>query len=432
VIKAFDIALKDLLRAFRSSIAVVFMFGIPLLVTGMFYIMFGNIASNGEYSLPKTQVIVANLDEGGPRFQISTKNIPGGARADTMGELVVSILESEEMQELIDVTFAQSREAARAAVDAQKAQVAIIIPAEFSTQFADPDAQAKIEFYQDPTLTLGPQIIRAILNRFMDGMASVKIAVNVFLDETSTEDYILVGSVVEGYLDSSLAQSEDMEAQLIEVRAPAAVREEQEKSLLISIITPIMGGMLIFYAYFTGASATQSIIKEQEEGTLQRLFTTPTPQAVILTGKLLAVFLTVLVQVVVLFISSQLIFGIHWGQPASVIAAAAGIVVSAASFGILINSFLKNTKQGGAIYGGLLTVTGMLGMISVFSPNNPTTERLGNTVSLLVPQGWALRGLKQALNDQPLDQIILTLLVLLVMSAAFFAFGVWRFNRRFA
>ncbi len=87
--KVFDIAIKDMLRSFRSAFALVFMFGVPLLMAGMFYLMFGNIAEGGEFNLPRTTVIIANLDEGGPRFQVSTKNSPGGGQARTMGELVV-------------------------------------------------------------------------------------------------------------------------------------------------------------------------------------------------------------------------------------------------------------------------------------------------------------------------------------------------------
>ena len=200
--KAFDIALKDMTRSFRSAFAVVFMFGVPLLVTGMFYFMFGNIASDGEFNLPKTKVVIANLDEGGPKFQVNPKNIPGGKKADTMGDLIVSILQSDEMADLIEVTLAPSAEAARTSVDSQAAQVAIIIPSDFSHQFADVDGTAVIEFYQDPTLTIGPAIMRSILNRFMDGMAGVKIAVNVFLDEADTSEYAMAGQVVQQYLES--------------------------------------------------------------------------------------------------------------------------------------------------------------------------------------------------------------------------------------
>jgi ABC-2 type transport system permease protein len=429
--KILDIALKDMTRSFRSAFAVIFMFGVPLLVTGMFYFMFGNIASNGEFDLPQTQVIIANLDEGGPKFQVSTKNIPGGARADTMGELVVSILQSEELADLIQISFAPSAASARAAVDAQAAQVAVVIPADFSKKFADPDSQAVIEFYQDPTLTIGPEIIHSILNRFMDGMAGVKIAVNVFLDEAAAEDYLLAGQVVQAYLDISLAEAQDLEAELLAVRAPNALPEASNDNLLLSIVSPIMGGMMIFYAFFTGTSTAQSILKEEEEGTLPRLFTTPTPQASILTGKFLATFLTVLVQVVVLLLAARLVFGIQWGQPLAVALAALGIVCCASTMGIFINSFLQSTKQGGVIFGGVLTITGMIGMISIFALNSPGAARLGDTVSLLVPQGWAVRGLMQAMEGLPATQVGLTALIMFAWSAVFFTVGVWRFNRRY-
>ncbi len=435
--KAFDIALKDMTRSFRSTFAVVFMFGVPLLVTGMFYFMFGNIAGEGGFNLPKTKVIIANLDEGGPKFQVNPKNIPGGKKADTMGELVVSILQSDEMTDLIEVMLADSAESARSAVDNQAAQVAIIIPTDFSHKFADVDEEAVIEFYQDPTLTIGPAIMKSILNRFMDGMAGVKIAVNVFLDEADTSEQALAGQVVQLYLKESLAESDDMEEELLEVRNPAQHggaqdKEEETQNLLLSIVGPIMGGMMVFYAFFTGASSAESILKEEEERTLPRLFTTPTSQATILTGKLLSVFMTVSVQVVVLLIAAHLIFGIQWGDFPSVALMAAGIIISASSFGIFVNSFLKNTKQGGVLFGGVLTVTGMMGMIKIFAMNSPIAQTMGNTVSLLVPQGWAVRGLMQSMTGEPLDSILLTLLASLVWSAAFFIVGVWRFNRRYA
>ena len=432
--KAFDIALKDMKRSFRSAFAVVFMFGVPLLVTGMFYFMFGNIASEGGFNLPKTKVMIANLDEGGPKFQVNPKNIPGGKKADSMGDLIVSILQSENMADLIEITSAPSAEAARASVDNQESQVAIIIPKDFSHQFADVDGKAVIEFYQDPTLTLGPAIMRSILNRFMDGMSGVKIAVNFFVDEAKPEQLALTGQVVNQYLKVSLAEDDDPEAELLEVRSPANGPKNdaaESQNLLLGVVGPIMGGMMVFYAFYTGTSTAQSILKEEEERTLPRLFTTPTSQATILTGKLLSVFMTVAAQVIVLLIAAHLIFGIQWGDTLSVTLMAAGIIFSASSFGIFVNSFLKNTKQGGVVFGGILTVTGMIGMISIFAINSPAAAKLGGSVSLLVPQGWAVRGLMQTMNNQPLNSVLITMLVSFAWSAAFFIIGVWRFNRRY-
>jgi ABC-2 type transport system permease protein len=434
--KAFDIALKDLTRSFRSAFAIIFMFGVPLLVAGMFYLMFGNMAQNGGFDLPRTKVVIANMDAGGPKFRVIPKNIPGGRRADTMGELIVNILESDEMKDLIEVSFASDPQIARSFVDGQQAQVAIIIPSDFSKQFADVrEGKAVMEFYQDPTLTIGPAIMRSILNRFLDSMGGVSIALNVFMDEANPSQYGLTGQVVQRYLDSSLALSDNLEGELLEVRAPAGAQknaEQESQNILVSIVGPIMAGMMIFYAFFTGTSTAQSILKEEEERTLPRLFTTPTWQSTILTGKLLSVFMTVCVQVVVLLIAARLIFGIQWGSLFPVVLTALGTIFSASSFGILVNSFLKNTKQAGVLFGGVLTVTGMVGMMSIFGMGSPGAAHLGDRVSLLVPQGWAIRGLMQSMNGEPVSAVMVTALVMLVWSAAFFSIGVMRFNRRYA
>lgn len=429
--KVLDIAFKDLKRSFRSASAVMFMFGIPLLVTSMFYMMFGNMAQNGGFDLPKTKVIIANMDAGGPKFQINPKNIPGGRKAKTMGDLIVSILQSNDLKDLIEVTFAPDPQAARASVDNQQAQVAIIIPADFSKQFADVrDGKAVIEFYQDPTLTIGPSIMRSILNRFLDSMGGVSITINVFLDEADSSQYNLTGQVIQRYLDTSLALSDDLEGDLLDVRAPAGEKksaEQEKQNILLSIVGPIMGGMMIFYAFFTGTSTAQSILREEEERTLPRLFTTPTKQSTILTGKLLSVFMTVFVQVVVLLIVSHFIFGIQWGATQSLALAALGTIFSAASFGIFVNSFLKNTKQAGVLFGGVLTVTGMVGMMSVIGANSSGAV----STSLLVPQGWAIRGLMQSMNGEPVSAVLITLLAMLAWGAVFFIVGVLRFNRRY-
>jgi len=110
---------------------------------------------------------------------------------------------------------------------------------------------------------------------------------------------------------------------------------------------------------------------------------------------------------------------------------AAGIIFSASSFGIFIISLLKNSKQAGVLFGGVLTVTGMIGMIKIFAMNSAIANKMGDTISLLVPQGWAIRGLMQAMNVEPITNVLTTTLASLLWSAIFFAVGVWRFNRRY-
>ena len=426
--KIIDIALKDLTRSFRSVFAVLFMFVIPLLVTGMFYVMFGGMAdSDSGISLPKTNIVIANLDAGGSGFDTAMSQFPADADIQSMGDMVVYVLEQDDLADLMTVTLVDSAEAAHAEVDSQAAGVAVIIPADFSARFSSLDGQAVLEVYQDPTLTLGPAIVRSVLNQFMDGLSGAKIAVNVAVTQTGKSDPAFIGQVVEAYLTAASLTRDP--AALLEVRSPAAA-ETEEVPLLVRIIGPIMGGMMIFYAFYTATASAETLLQEDEIGTLPRLFTTPTSQATILGGKLLAVLLTVTIQVIVLLSLGALIFRIHWGSLTSIVLFSVGTVLIASAFGVFVNSLMKSTKQGGIIFGGVLTFSGMIGMMPIFLFNNPSAA-IGS-ISLLVPQGWAVRGLFQSMQGAVTGDLFLTLLVMLAWAVVLFGIGVWRFQKRYA
>ena len=427
--KILDIALKDLLRSFRSAFALIFMFGVPLLVTGMFYLMFGNLGSADEgFSVPVTKVVIANLDQGSPDFAPAAAQMPEGSQANSLGELILKTLQAPDFAQLLEVSVAADAEAARAAVDRQEAGVAIIIPADFTARFTGSSVeQVSIELYSDPTLSLGPAIVQSVLKQFMDNLSGAKIAVQIAMQAGGNNDPQVVGQVLQLYMASQPQGKAD--AALLETRDPSAA--SQPVNPMLAILGPIMGGMMVFYAFYTGTTTAQTILREEEERTLPRLFTTPTPQAQILTGKFLAVFLTVMVQVITLLIAARFIFAIAWGSLSAVVLMAAGTILCASSFGIFVNSLLKSTKQGGIVYGGVLTVTGMLGMLPIFT-GFAGGSQWADAISLIVPQGWAVRAIYQSIEQAPLGNVALTGAVLLAWSVAFFAIGVWRFQKRYA
>jgi len=149
--KILDIAIKDMTHSFRSAFALMFMFGVPLVMTGMFYLMFGNSSNNPQgFSVPVTKVVVANLDSGGAAFDAIKGQFPGGQQANSMGDVILATLQEKGFASLMEISLADSTESARADVDNQKAGVALIIPADFSQQFSDLNGQATIDLYKDP------------------------------------------------------------------------------------------------------------------------------------------------------------------------------------------------------------------------------------------------------------------------------------------
>jgi ABC-type multidrug transport system permease subunit len=73
----------------------------------------------------------------------------------------------------------------------------------------------------------------------------------------------------------------------------------------------------------------------------------------------------------------------------------------------------------------------MLGLISVFTAGSPQAATM-ERVSLLVPQGWAIRAFQIAQGGATGGDLALTLGALLAWSLVFAVIGIVRLQRRFA
>ena len=105
--KVLDVALKDMRQSFRSYFALAFMFGVPILVTGMFFLMFGSMRDEDEsgFTLPKTSVLIVNLDSGGfetlKGFSGSDFDLGGVA---SLGETVAQVMGNKELSDILEVS----------------------------------------------------------------------------------------------------------------------------------------------------------------------------------------------------------------------------------------------------------------------------------------------------------------------------------------
>ncbi|HLO33615.1 MAG TPA: ABC transporter permease [Anaerolineales bacterium] len=413
-----DVAYKDLKRVFRSPFALVMMFGAPLLIAGLLYFAFGGLINGGSsFSLAPTRIVIANLDQANS----STSTFKAG-------EMLIDFLKNEDLANILEITMASDEASARAMVDQQQADVALIIPVNFTQAALAPEQKAAVLLYQDPTLMIGPGIVKDLVNHFMDGFSGAKIAVKVTdiavqrnggqpdpdLSEKTSQQYA-------AYLSSA------SHAEALHLVSPSGQSGQAESRS--AMIGPIMAGMLVLFVFFMGANGAQSIIREHEEGTLARLFTTPASALTILAGKFVGVFAALIIQTAVLLVVSALIFHISWGKPLSVVLATLGLVIAATGFGVMLMSFIKNTRQTGPILGGVMTLTGMLG--GLFSNGIPNIPEVMDKVALTMPQGWAMHAWKLSLAGSIAGAMILPVLVLIILGALFFAIGLTLFRRRF-
>lgn len=415
--KALFIALKDLGAAARSPIQLGLGLAAPLLITALVHFAFGGAGTTGIH-VPETRVALVDAD---------------GDGADRAGTQLVRFFESDALAGLVKAHRVGSLAAARRALEAGEVDVVLVIPAGFTERLRDGARAAEVDLLHDPTLTIGPGVVKEIVGQLLDGLSGSRLA-----GDTVAAALAKAGRPVDGPVAVARARYVDWNRRLAEaaMRAgyPGLTFEDasgrEAAAAGTGVVGAIMMGMMIFFAFFAAANGTLSILRESEAGTLPRLFTTPTPVWTLLGGKLAAVTVMVLVQVGLLLVAASLLFGLTWGSPAAAAVATVGLAAAASGFGVLLVSFARNAKQAGPVFGAVLAGAGMAG--GLFSAALPSPPPILERVSAFLPQGWALRAFQAALSGAGTTEVLTASAVAAAMGLLCFAVGAVFLRRRFA
>jgi ABC-2 type transport system permease protein len=423
--KIVDIALKDLLRSLRSAFTIGMAVVAPLLLTGLIYFAFGGLRS-GDVSMTPIRVGVVNDDQ-----------LPENASLEApLGENIRSMFFDKSVLAWITARDLESEETAREAINQREIDVAVVIPTGFTDSYLNGSQDIPVLIISDPTLSIGPGVVKDMVTMMIDGVAGGGIAVQTLLERQQANGTQPDPEAIPGWIENYTNWYADFQRDLFHnpeqaalvLKAPSA--SEGNEDPIKSMMGQTMAGQMIFFAFFTAGYAMLSILREDEEGTLARLFTTPTQRVQILAGKFVAVFLTVILQGGVLLTAGRLAFGIEWGGLDAVLIALVGQVIAAAGLGVLLISFVKTSQQGGPVLGGGLTLLGMLG--GLFTANIPggmpaAFTAMGN----FTPQGWVLKAWQLALSGADAAALLLPLGISLAMGSVMFALGAVMFARRF-
>ncbi len=416
------IALKDLRHALRNPFLLAFMLVLPLLQAGLPYLAFNGL-EKGQ-NVQTTRLWVVNLDQ------------PVAAYPDfRAGTLLIGVFQDESLKTLLELTEADSEAAARQAVETRRADVALIIPANFTASLFSADEHAMLAIHKDPALTLGPAIVQEVVVNFTDGFTGSLLAADVAAAQAEAYGSSLSADkrleIMRRYGDWALTVGDSLAKGIHPAIRYASISPAQaSQPVMKALIGPLMLGMMVFFAYFVGAIAAQSLIREAEQGTLARLLRTPASKAAILWGKFGAVVTVLALQVGLLLGLGAVIFHVSWGDVLPAAANGLGLVVSAAGFGTLLVSFLRSTRQAFLVMGGAVILTGMAGgtMTTTFA-NLPEFYRI---INLFTPQGWVLRGFNAAMTGSNLTEALGPAFVAMMIGLAGLGVGLFNLNRRFA
>jgi ABC-2 type transport system permease protein len=404
------IAVKDL-KIFVTDRAAVFFFVIfPFMFVVLFYFL--NI---GQIEDPRLSLHLATLEpEGGLSHQIINAMVtPDEAELGPGDPLIVR---------------EQDYDAARLAVEEGELDGFIAFPADF-TESVYAGKQTVLEVVVDE----GAVETKAYLEGFAGAIAS----------QFGTHQVIINASIalqIENGLLSSDPDSIGRAVQEIMAGLFATQGGTGEESAVIGFDIENIGeveagnpgdyvipGYLVMFVFFAAAITAETIVRERQNHTLERLLASSVRWESILGGVFVGTFIRGLIQIIIFWVAGILIFKIDLGvAPAAVIILSVLMVIMSSAFAVMLSTLVKTQRSAGS----LATVTALIlaPLGGCWWPLFILPKWLQD-VAKISPHAWANTGFnKLMLFGAEFNAVIPEMLALVGFAVVFAVIAVWRFR----
>lgn len=427
--KAWYIAWKDTVTRFRDRNGILLMLVAPLVLAAVIGAAFGGLGDDPE-NVPLTDIPLAivNQDQG------------------PIGQTVEQILHSDDLQTLLEPQAMDDLEMAKELAGRGEIRAVVHIPAGSSEaiqrvaegevgDFAFPGREklegAHVFIYTDPGARISPIVVQSLVAQIANDLNAAALGQRMIQEQLQAQPPETIARVLPQLLatiaEAAEGQASNDDSGRIQVVSTIVGNPESQNTNPLAYFAPSMAILFLMFTLFDAAS---SILEEEREGTLARMMVTPTAFSSILLGKIAGVFATGLLQLAVLILASQLLFGLSWGSsPLGLALMVVAVVAAASSLGALIVAFSRDERQAGIVGSAVALVFAILGGNFVAGQEYPDFLQ---PLSKLTLNRWALDGLTDlSLRGLGLQDVLLEAGVLLAAAVLFFTLAVWRLPKRF-
>lgn len=211
---------------------------------------------------------------------------------------------------------------------------------------------------------------------------------------------------------------------------PDAILREREEFSPVGLTVP---GSTVLFVFLMSGTTALSIFTEKKEGTFRRLMAAPMSRAELLGGKLLPNFITVLVQIVVIFATSVFLLPLVGlealslgNDPLALIVLSLLVALCSTSLGVLIVAIARTEGQISGLSNVALWIMGAVS--GAFVPQFFLGDLL-STVGKVTPHYWAINAYTGLLvRGQTLADITMELAILAAFTVVFLGIGLWKFK----
>jgi ABC-2 type transport system permease protein len=389
------IALKDLRLFATDRGALIFFILFPFFFITLFVFM--NIGATEDTRL---ELYVASEEaEGGLSYQ------------------VIDALEQASDWEIIVMDYDQAYQA----VEDKEISGFLAFPADF-TEGIMTGAGTELEVVTDAEATsdraalsgLSQTIASRIGAQYVTASATIELLIEQGV--IAPDDSAAIGQVIGQILAGGDGQS------FIEY-STVNVGEVEEESAANWVIP----GYLVMFVFFGAALGAETIVRERQNHTLERLMATSVRRESILGGIFTGTTAKGLIQIILFWGVGLLAFKMDVGNsPAAVIILSILMVITSAAFSLMLATLVKTQRSAGSI-----AVLASLLLAPIGGCWWPLFLHPGwlQTLAKITPHGWAMSGFnKLILFGANFGDVVPEMLALLGFAILFGAIAVWRFR----
>jgi hypothetical protein len=419
----FTLLAKDLRRALRNPVPYVVQLCVPLVITGLLGLVFGGGSEDGGLGRIKFAVV----DE-------DNSPLTGFLRGAFNQDRAAKYLEP---------VFLSRNEALRQVTN-NVLSAALIIPANFTSDFLLRTNPVALELVKNPAQAFYPAILEELLRVATTGLSAVKRNFNASLGDW--RDVLSGGHrptmrEVSGLLDKTADRFDAIRHRLDPVPVWFDKEERAAKppaggfglgassNAMAGIFAFLLPGLAAMFLLFLADVAMRDLSRELQQRTFQRFCTLPPGPTVFVASKVVFTLVIVLLSAAILLGGGGLIFGIHWTRPGIVALLATAFAVFAGGLLALAAALSAGARGAEVVNNIALMLLGLAGGCAF--PANALPDFLRLHVTPLLPPAWFIEAVRGAqfggadANLWPLAALKLAVLgALLTMLAA------WLFRRK--
>lgn len=352
---AWLIARKDIWVQIRSGTFVVVGFVAPLVLALVMNLVFGGLDD------PDAPI----------NFDVAVVDLDGGPEAETFVEVVDQIADSG----LLEVARPDDVAALRRSIDSGDIDAGWMIPAGFSDAVTsgEPIELTVIADVDSPTAA---SVARSIAGQYATNVGAVRLSTVVAVETGAVSP---AGA-------SEFARSVADEPPLVALVPSEASRDR------LDIVSNLVGGLALFFVFFTAGLPMVSIIEERSSGSLARLRMAPISAWSIVAGKAMSAVALGTFSLLALMVASTVIMGADWGPPVGAGILVVAVVVAATGIMAVAGATAKTSEQAGNAQTIVAIVLSIAG--GAFTPMPISGSGVMARIREITPHGLFLDGLE--------------------------------------